>query len=658
MNINQKCINELRLTAASVITNAKSGHTGSSVGAVPILYTLFKDHYFFNPNDSEFFARDRLVISAGHISALYYSLLNLFNMGVSDDDLNEFRKLGSITPGHPEYGKTKFVETSTGPLGQGIANAVGMAIGQTMVGTRFNAQKANIIDNYTYCFCGDGCLQEGVAMEACSLAGTLKLKKLILLYDANNITIDGKVELANTENIAKKFKAMGWNVINVRFGNSYFWITRAIAKAKRSNKPTIIIFKTTIGYGTAYAGSEKIHGTPLNDKELIEYKNDLLMPNFKKFSKEVKDYCFRTIRYNKIQLEKWKRMYCLYEQTHPDLCKQFEAFIEDKEIDFSKLLKPDFLQEPLSGREANQAILKEIMAKCPRFVGGTADLAPSVKAYVKSAGDYSAKNYTGKNIHFGIREHAMGAISNGLCLYLKSPVFCATFMSFSNYMMPSIRMSALMNIPTMFMFSHDSYKVGEDGPTHQPIEQLGQLRLIPNLNVYRPADTNELLACYKMAFGGNQPSVFALSRQTLASVSYGAKNIIKGGYLVYGKKGDVTILASGSEVGLAMEVAKTLEKDGIIVDVCSFPCLEVFDKQSETYKKSVLEGAKVKVVLEASNDNVWYKYLNIGDQLININTFGESGNEKDLDKLFGFTATAVAKKVKNLAIFAKKYKNS
>ena len=327
-------------------------------------------------------------------------------MGVSDEDLLKFRKLGSKTPGHPEYQKTKFVETSTGPLGQGIANAVGMAIGQTVVGSRFNAQKANIIDNYTYCYCGDGCLQEGVSMEACSLAGTLKLKNLILLYDSNNITIDGKVNISNTENVAKKFKAMGWRVIKVSNGNSYFWNTRAISKAKHSNRPTIIIFKTTIGYGTAYAGTNKIHGIALSEKELIEYKSDLLMPNFTKFSKEVKDYCFRTIRNNKIQLERWKRMYCLYAQTHPELCRQFEAFIEDKEFDALSLLKNEALKEDMSTRDANAMILKEIMNKLPRLVGGTADLASSCKAYVKDLGDYSAENYKGRNIHFGVREHA------------------------------------------------------------------------------------------------------------------------------------------------------------------------------------------------------------------------------------------------------------
>lgn len=648
MNINQKCVNELRLMSANVISNAKSGHTGSSVGAVPILFALFKDHYFFNPNDSEFFARDRFVLSAGHVSALYYSLLNLFNMGVSDEDLTKFRKFGSKTPGHPEYKKTKFVEVSTGPLGQGVANAVGMAIGQSMVGARFNAQKANIIDNYTYCYCGDGCLEEGVAQEACSLAGALKLKKLILLYDSNNITIDGKVSLANTEDVSKKFKAMNWNVIKVKNGNSYFWCSRAIAKAKRSSKPTIIIFNTTIGYGTSYAGTEKIHGIPLSDKELIEYKNDLLMPNFTKFSQDVKDYCFRSIRYNKILLEKWKRMYCLYEQTHPELCRQFESFIGEKETDVLKLLKPDVLQEEMSGREANQLILKELMARQPRFVGGTADLAPSVKAYVKEFGDYSRNNRRGRNIHFGIREHAMGAICNGLSLYLESPVFCSTFMAFSNYMIPPMRMSALMNLPVLYLFSHDSFKVGQDGPTHQPVEQLGQLRLIPNLNVFRPADTNELLHCYKLATDTEKPSAFALSRQKLPNVSYGAKNILKGGYVLSGTKGDVSIFASGSEVSLALDVAKELKNLGIKCEVCSFPSLNIFEAQSDTYKNSVLNGSKHKVVIEASNDTHWYKYLNEKDLFIGVENFGESGNAEDLDRHFGFTTNLIVKKIKNL----------
>lgn len=648
MNINQKCINELRLMSASVISNAKSGHTGSSVGAVPILFSLFKDHYFYNPNDSDFFARDRLVISAGHISALYYSLLNLFNMGVSDDDLLKFRKFGSKTPGHPEYGKTKFVEVSTGPLGQGVANAVGMAIGQAMVGGKFNAQKANIIDNYTYCYCGDGCLEEGVALEACSLAGTLKLKKLILLYDANNITIDGKVSLANNDNVINKFKAMNWNVLTVKKGNSYYWCTRAIAKAKKASKPTIIVFNTTIGYGTAYAGTEKIHGIPLSDKELIEYKNDLLMPNFTKFSQDVKDYCFRSVRYNKILLEKWKRMYCIYEQTHPELCRQFESFIDEKEIDVLKFLKPDILKEDMSGRDANQLILKEIMAKLPRFVGGTADLAPSVKAYVKDLGDFSRNNRRGRNIHFGIREHAMGAICNGLSLYLEGPVFCSTFMAFSNYMIPPIRMSALMNVPVLYLFSHDSYKVGQDGPTHQPVEQLGQLRLIPNLNVFRPADTNELLHCYKIALDGEKTSAFALSRQKLPSVTVGAKNILKGGYVLSGSKGDVSIFASGSEVSTALEVAKELKSLGIKCEVCSFPSLNVFEQQSDSYKKSVLDGSKHRVVIEASNDTHWYKYLSKEDLFIGVESFGESGSAEELDRHYNFTTNLIVKKIKNL----------
>ena len=517
-----------------------------------------------------------------------------------------------------------------------------------MVGARFNAQKANIIDNYTYCYCGDGCLEEGVAQEACSLAGALKLKKLILLYDSNNITIDGKVSLANTEDVSKKFKAMNWNVIKVKNGNSYFWCSRAIAKAKRSSKPTIIIFNTTIGYGTSYAGTEKIHGIPLSDKELIEYKNDLLMPNFTKFSQDVKDYCFRSIRYNKILLEKWKRMYCLYEQTHPELCRQFESFIGEKETDVLKLLKPDVLQEEMSGREANQLILKELMARQPRFVGGTADLAPSVKAYVKEFGDYSRNNRRGRNIHFGIREHAMGAICNGLSLYLESPVFCSTFMAFSNYMIPPMRMSALMNLPVLYLFSHDSFKVGQDGPTHQPVEQLGQLRLIPNLNVFRPADTNELLHCYKLATDTEKPSAFALSRQKLPNVSYGAKNILKGGYVLSGTKGDVSIFASGSEVSLALDVAKELKNLGIKCEVCSFPSLNIFEAQSDTYKNSVLNGSKHKVVIEASNDTHWYKYLNEKDLFIGVENFGESGNAEDLDRHFGFTTNLIVKKIKNL----------
>ena len=640
MNINQKCINYLRCLSAEMITNANSGHPGVALGATTILYALFKDHYLYDVKDHNFIARDRLVLSAGHASA--------FNFGLQEGDLKQFRQLDSITPGHPEYDVTNFVETSTGPLGQGIANAVGMAIGQTMLSSRFNINKYPVFDNYTYCFAGDGCLMEGVGQEAISLAGTLKLNKLILLYDCNNVTIDGNADMANNEKVAKKFKSMNWNVIKVSNGNSYFWVTRAIARAKKSkNKPTVIIFKTKIGYGTQNEGKNLIHGKPLGPDELAMYKKKFNVENPYDLPSDVKDVAYRTLKKNADAIEKWNNMFAIYKTSNPELYKQLASFMENKSVDVQKLVKDEILTQNLSGRDANEIILNELSNKMPRLVGGTADLAPSTKAYIGQGGDYSAQNRRGKNIHFGVREHSMGAICNGITLYLKNPAFCSTFMTFSNYMLPPIRMSAMMKIPTWFMFSHDSYKVGEDGPTHQSVEQLGQLRLIPSLNVFRPSDAKELLACYKIALSNLHPSAFVLSKQTLLNKNTNFEDILKGGYIVSGDRGDVEILATGSEVELALKVKDVLEDQDIKVVVASFPCLNVFDAQSKGYQKDVLSRAKMLVSLEASNDDVWYKYIGQNGVRIAIENYGKSAKSKDLDEYFGFNVNNVSKIIKN-----------
>ena len=647
MNINQKCINYLRCLSADMITTANSGHPGVALGATTIFYALFKDHYFYDVKDHKFIARDRLVLSAGHASALYYATAYMFNFGLTENDLKNFRKLNSKTPGHPEYGVTNFVETSTGPLGQGVANAVGMAIAQNMVGKRFNAQKCPVIDNYTYCFVGDGCLMEGVAQEALSLAGTLKLNKLILLYDYNNVTIDGNAAMANSENIAKKFKAMHFNVIEVNNGNNYYFVTRAIAKAKKcTTKPSIIIFKTTIGFGTDKAGLNSIHGKPLTTIELNQLKAKLGVSDPYKLPNDVIKISQKTTERNASLIEKWNNMFAIYQTTNPELYRQLVLFMDNKKVDVYKLVREELLSQSFSGRDANEIILKELSQKMPRFVGGTADLASSTKAYISGAGDYSNTNPRGKNIHFGIREHSMGAICNGLTLYLNSPTFCSTFLTFSNYMIPPIRMSALMNLPVMYMFSHDSYKVGEDGPTHQSVEQLSTLRLIPNVNVFRPCDIRELLCCYDIALNNNCPSCFALSKQTVTNQNADFKDIIKGGYILSGGVGKVLIMATGSEVELAMQVKTILAKQNIETVVASFPCIEEFERQSNKYKQDVLSRGEIKVSLEASNDNIWYKYLGDKGLKISIEDFGRSASGKVLDEYFGFTPSIVANKIK------------
>ncbi len=648
MNINNKCINHLRCLSAEMITNANSGHPGVALGSATIFYALFKDHYFYDIKDHNFIARDRLVASAGHVSALYYATAYMFNFGLNENDLKSFRQLGSITPGHPEYGTTNFIEDSTGPLGQGVANAVGIAIAQSMLAEKFNVQKYPVFDSYTYCFLGDGCMMEGVAEEAMSLAGTLKLNKLIFLYDYNNMTIDGKADMANAENIKKKFKAMHYNVIYVRNGNNYQSVTRAIARAKKcQNKPTIIIFKTIIGYGAVDAGKNTIHGKPLSVSELNTLKQSLGVKDSFSLPKDVKEHALKTIQKNNTLLEKWNNMFAVYKTANPELYKQLVAFMANRQIDVQKLIKEEITSQDISGRDANELVLNEVAQKLPRFVGGSADLVASTKAYINGGGDYSALNRRGKNIHYGVREHAMGAISNGLSLVLNSPVYCSTFLAFSNYMIPAIRMSALMNLPVWYIFTHDSYKVGEDGPTHQSVEQLGTLRLIPNLNVFRPAFIEEVYACYDMALETSCPSAFVIAKQTLKSQSADYSNILKGGYILSGEQGEVEILATGSEVELALKVKAMLESQDISCVVASFPCVEQFEKQPASYKDDVLSRGKVLVSLEASNDNVWYKYIGNQGLRIGVFKFGKSGKPSQLDEYFEMTASSVVKKIKN-----------
>ena len=652
MNINKKCCNYLRSLACEMITNAKSGHPGVALGATEIMYALFRDHYFYDVKDHNFFARDRFVLSCGHASALYYATAYMFNFGLSENDLKSFRQMGSITPGHPEFGVTNFVETSTGPLGQGVANAVGMAIAESMVASKFNAQKYPIIDNYTYCLCGDGCLMEGVAQEAISLAGTLKLNKLILLYDCNNMTIDGKTDISNTENPVKKFKAMGWNVVVCKKGNDYFWVTRAISKAKKcQNKPSVVIFKTTIGLNSSLAGSNIIHGTPLDNSELLELKEKLEIQGSFFLPDDVKEHAMKTNEKNNVLIEKWNNIFAVYEKACPELYKQLCTFMEDKKINISHLVKEENVNKDWALRDANQFLLKELSNKMPRLVGGTADLAPTTRAYIEDAGDYSTENRRGKNIHFGIREHGMGAICNGIALYMKQPSFCSTFMAFSNYMLPAIRMSALMNIPSWFMFSHDSFLVGEDGATHQSVEQLGSLRLIPNLDVFRPCDMTELLACYDLALNKKSPSAFVLSKHKLKKQENKFSDAKKGGYVLSGNFGDIEILATGSEVELAQNVKSILESQDIKTVIASFPCVEEFSRQSEKYKKDVLSRGKLLVSIERSNDKIWDEFIKENGLRISVEKFGKSAKGKDLDKYFNFEPNELAKIIK------KHYKN-
>ena len=650
MKIDNKCINVARCLAAETISNANSGHTGVALSATTILYSLFKDHMVFSASDNLFLNRDRLVLSAGHASALFYALEHMFGYALDIEDLKAFRKYDSKTPGHPHFGETPGVETTTGPLGQGIANGVGLALAGTMLAERFNVLDDPIFNNYTYVFTGDGCLMEGVALEAISLAGTLKLNKLILLYDCNSMTIDGKLDKANAEDVIAKFRAQNWNVIVVNNGNNYKAVSKAIWLAKQSkDKPTIVVFKTILGYESDYANNPMIHGMPLKADEVANMRKRLLVDG-EPFSvpDDVKKHCLETKKRNDEKEMDWRKKVNLYSKTNPELYKQLSAFIDVKTIDVEKIVGNKIKDKKISGRNANAIILNLLAEKYPNIVGGTADLGPSTRAVIGTDDYYSPENRRGRNIHFGVREHAMGAIANGMILYAGLKVFVSTFFVFSNYMLPAIRMSALMKLPVIYMFTHDSLMVGEDGPTHQPIEQIGSLRQIPDLNVCRPCDSHELVACYNIALNSNLPTCLILSKQDLTEQKIEPAKAQKGGYIVEKDSGKVqfVLYATGSEVELALAVKKEFNKLGVKCAVASFPCLEEFERQTESYKNSVLlKECKYRFAVEASSDTVWYKYISNDGKVFGVNKFGKSGKGSEVYKRYGFSVANIKKEI-------------
>lgn len=649
MKIEQKCVNTARALAAQAISNANSGHTGSSVGAATILVALFKDHLIFSPSDNLFLNRDRLILSSGHVCPLLYSVEHMFGFPISIDDLKQLRKFGSKTPGHPHYGETPGVETTTGPLGQGIANAVGFAIAQTMLAERFNVLDDPIFSNKTYVFAGDGCLMEGVALEAINLAGKLKLENLILLYDRNKITIDGEISKVTNEDVETKFRAQGWNVISNVNGNNYHAVTKAISKAKQSSgKPTIIVFDTIIGYGTELAGKPEIHAKPLSEEELSKYLTSLEIKERWSVPEDVKNFCeVATKRNYEIEMN-WRRKVNLYSKTNPELYKQLSQFLDKKTIDVEKIVGNKIKEKKISGRDANHKILNILAEKYPNIVGGSADLASSTQAFIEEGDLYSPENRRGRNIAFGVREHAMGAIANGISLYAGLRVFVSTYFSFSNYLLPAIRLSAIMHQPVLYFFTHDSLMAGEDGETHQPIEQIAALRAMPNVNVCRPCDVNELIACYDIALNGINPTCFVLSRQDLPEQKSSVESALKGGYVLEKDPGKVSLVlyATGSEVDLALSVKKEFNKSGVKVAVVSFPCIEEFEKQTEQYKNSVLfKDVKARVAIEASSDNIWYKYIGEKGKVINVTQYGKSGRGSEVYKKYGFSVANIKKEI-------------
>ena len=655
MNIDQKCINTIRVVAAETIANANSGHTGSSIGAATILYALFKDHLIFSTNDNLYLNRDRFILSAGHLCPLLYTIQNLFGYPISIEDLKEYRKFGSKTPGHPHYGLTPGIDATTGPLGQGIANAVGLAIAESMLAERFNVLDDPIFSNYTYALAGDGCLMEGVALEAISLAGTLKLNNLILLYDYNKVTIDNKLDVTNRESVRQKFESQGWNVISVSNGNNYRTISKAIEKAKSSkDKPTIIIINTIIGYGTRFADNPCIHGRPLDEIDMASFKKNMGITGAP-FSvpEDVRKHCLETTKKNKQIEMNWRKKVNLYSKTNPELYKQLALFIDtNKNIDVEKLVGNKLKEKKISGRNANNIILNILAEKLPNIVGGSADLASSTKTIIENDSIFSYKNHRGRNIAFGVREHAMAGIANGISLYSGLKVFVSTFLIFSSYLLPSLRLSAMMKQPILYFFTHDSLMVGEDGATHQPIEQLGNLRQIPDVNVCRPCDTKELIAGYNIALNTVYPTCFILSRQDLPEqVKSDVEKAMKGAYILDKDDGkiDLVLYANGSEIDLALSVKKEFNKQNLKVAVVSFPCIEEFERQTEQYKNSVLlKDVKTRVAIEASSDTVWYKYIGDNGTVINLNQFGASGRGIDVYKKLGFSVSNIKKEIQKI----------
>ena len=650
MKIDEQCVNTIRMLSVDQIQKANSGHPGLPLGAAPAAYAIWKNMKH-NPKDPKWFNRDRFVLSAGHGSSLLYSLLHLFGYGLTIEDLKNFRQLGSKTPGHPEFKHTTGVECTTGPLGQGISMAVGMAMAEKHLAAMYN-KDVNIIDHNTYVLCGDGDLMEGISNEASSLAGTLELGKLIVLYDSNNITIEGSTDIAFREDVLKRYEALGWQTIKVEDGNNIDDITKAIEEAKKDEShPTMIEIKTKIGFGSPREGLSKAHGEPLGDENVKETKKFFNMPEDETFyvSEEVKKHFEDINKDLDFEYEKDKRIEKIYSENHKEeYSKLIKAF--HQEWDLSFLDDKDFyeFEKDMATRASSGKALNRIADKFESLFGGSADLAPSNKSNMDNSTNFSAENPAGKNINFGIREHAMGAIVNGIMLHGGLKSFGATFLVFSDYMKPAIRLAALQQIAPVFILTHDSIGVGEDGPTHEPIEHLAMLRSIPNNIVYRPADAKEAAIGWKVAMQSKStPVCLILSRQNLPNLVNSSQDAAKGAYIVKKEEDELKkiIIATGSEVHLAIEAAK----DDKNTRVVSMPSRELFEAQAPSYQEAVIpKEVKKRLVVEAASSFGWFKYATEEGKTIGIDEFGASGPGPEVFDYFGITAEKIAKELKEL----------
>ena len=656
-NIDNLSVNAIRVLSADAVQKANSGHPGLPLGAAAIGYELWANHMNHNPKNPSWENRDRFVLSGGHGSTLLYSLLHLFGYGLTLDDLKNFRQWGSKTPGHPEYGVTTGVEASTGPLGAGMAMAVGMAMAETHLAAKFNKEGYPVVDHYTYVLGGDGCMMEGINYEAFSLAGTLKLNKLIVLYDSNKISIEGNTDIAFTEDVPARFKAMGFKVLEVKDGNDISEIGKAIEEAKENKEsPSFIKINTKIGFGSPKEGSADVHGAPLGADNIIAMKKTLGWPSEEPFF--IPDEVYENYKVKAENLakkeEEWNKLFKDYCEKFPEMKTLWDEYKDETKA--GKLLDDEAFwshdEKADATRNLSGKVLNKLSAKLPTLFGGSADLAPSNKSYVNGAGDYSAENYAGRNVHFGVRELAMTGIGNGLVLHgLKA--YVSTFFVFSDYVKPMARLASLMEIPLTFILTHDSIGVGEDGPTHEPIEQLAEFRAMPNFNVFRPADATETIAAWYSAVTSKEtPTALVLTRQNLPQLAGSSKEALKGGYVVADSSKetpDAIIIASGSEVSLSIEAKEALAKEGVDVRVVSMPCMDIFEKQPQEYKEKVLpKSVRARVAVEALSEFGWGKYVGLDGKTVCLDRFGASAPAGVLFKEFGFTVDNVVKTVKEV----------
>merc|ERR1719498_1447542 len=654
MNLSMQCINTIRILAADMVEKANSGHPGAPIGLAPVAHILWSKHLIFNPTNPTWPNRDRFILSNGHSCALQYCMLHLTGYDLTLEDLKKFRQLNSRTPGHPEIGVTPGIECTTGPLGQGIANAVGMAIGAKHASSLFNKPNFDVFDHKIIVICGDGCLQEGVSSEAISLAGHLKLDNLIVLYDDNGITIDGQTNVSFSENVPMRFRSYGWNTLIVSDANEDLdSINSALQLARNAKgKPTLISCKTIIGYKTLRENTSKVHGAPLGKNALAEFKNNLGFNSHENFKVSSEVYAHYKENSNRgIEIEKkWNTMLEEYFKQYPYLASEFKRIFILKELSYNwKCNLPQFnsKMKEAATRNTSGVVLNQIAPLLKELIGGSADLTPSNNTQLDSSHNFSEKTPDGRYIRFGVREHAMFSIGNGLSAYGFIP-YTATFLNFITYGWGAVRLSALSHLQQIFVMTHDSVFLGEDGPTHQPIEVLPLIRATPNLLLIRPCDGNEVVGAWCLAIENRSgPTVIALSRQKLPNISQSsAKKLNKGAYRIFGEsKSQIVLLATGSEVNICLTAAKKLILEGLKISVVSAPCLELFEEQSTQYKNYTLPSKATILSVEASSSLGWSKYAH---HHLSIDRFGASGNLNQIRELFGFTSKKIYEKVKNI----------